>query len=148
MPKLLEYSPYKLAYRSIIMGLAEKGKRPADGRDPQAGTGDETFSMDQFVQLAQFLLRQESIDTARDMSIATMMFSCCGSSDDVLLLHLADLIAPRLIKSIGKSCLLVCNAKITLHMALGCNGIWPRSIGCFPVNLPRLACIGFSCLLC
>ena len=104
VPKLLNHAPYKLAYRRIVMGLAEKGKRPAAGKDPQAGTGEETFSMEQFVQLSHYLLSQEALDSARDLSIATMMFSCCGRSDDVLLLHLADIIAPRLIKSLGVLC--------------------------------------------
>ena len=97
--KLLDYAPYKLVHRTKIMELTGKGKR--GHRDAQAGTGEETFSIDEFIRLCTHLLQLIHVEAGRDLSICTMMFSCCGRSDDILLLFMPDLIKPRLIKSIG-----------------------------------------------
>ena len=103
MPKLLDYAPYKLAYKAIVMRLVGKGKRAAGTKDPQAGTGAETFTMDQFVELCSHLLKSAAVDAGRDLSMATMMYSCCGRSDDIGLVFLPDIMKPRLIKHIGAS---------------------------------------------
>ena len=102
MPKLLHYASYKLAFQKRMLIFKEKGKRPSGKKDSQSATGEETFSIEQFVQLVRFLLACAALEAGRDLSCATMMFSCCGRSDDILLLYLPDIIRPRLIKSIGE----------------------------------------------
>lgn len=101
-PKLMECIAYKSAYKTVKDTLAGQGRRPDAGQDPPAGSGETALTAQQWRQVAEQLLREDSSAADRDLSMATLMTACIIRSDDARLLRLSDFRSPSLLINVGE----------------------------------------------
>jgi hypothetical protein len=98
---LFDHKPYRLLYKTLMADIKGKGERE-EGRDPQANTVEDTFSVEELRRLFIHLLQQGTADAARNLSIFTYMAGTISRHDDANLVYLADLGAPTLMACIGR----------------------------------------------
>ena len=98
---LLQFKPLSRLYHGLLNSLAQKGQRPTGGDDPQQHIADATYNLDQLARLLFELGNSSnSADVRAGAQLAFMHHSLCRG-DSLRLLHLADLCAPKQLKSIG-----------------------------------------------
>jgi hypothetical protein len=104
--KLILNPIYKKAYDTIKNTLAEKGARTTLKKDPQDGTLSDNLTMDDLLKLCDQMLRTRGEQSIRVLCQVTWAVSTLQRSDEGRLTNLADLVAPSVIRCVGKSCFL------------------------------------------
>ena len=100
LARLLDYAAYKEVYQTIKKEIHNKGQRPAD-KCPQDRTGEDTLTEEQFIAIVKRMINLPDSAAARDLSMWLWMACILGRSDDARLMHVADLLKPHLVRSIG-----------------------------------------------
>ena len=104
--RLMHNSAYHTVYKTIRNEMSTKGERPSASEDPLQHTAGEVMSSNEILQMCQYLMKANSTAADRDLSLNNRLLSVCGRSDDGRLVYQADFCPPRLIKSLGESCIL------------------------------------------
>jgi hypothetical protein len=93
------------AYHATFMGIRgavyEKDKEN-EHDDPQDNTMAETYNEDEFVQVADWWMRQGTARSTRDMAMGMWAHASVGRCDDVRRFKLCHVMAPILIRHVGE----------------------------------------------
>lgn len=100
--RLTEDAAYGAAYGTIKNRLAEKGKRPSGGEDPQNNTTEDTLTVSQYLRLMKHLLSSDRAVCLRDKSIFAYLYASVGRADEGRMIFLADIMSPRLLQCVGE----------------------------------------------
>jgi hypothetical protein len=100
---LKQHPQYKLVHDTLKAKVhSKKGESPTNGADPHDGTIEDTMTQDQYLQMARTMLGSADRDDARDLAVMLWMMMCAGRGDDACLIFLPDLMAPKILKGIGR----------------------------------------------
>ena len=88
-------------FRATLNNLAEKGKRPSAGHDPQRGLSTSTYTLEELDHICMQLGNSARSNDVRDASMLLYMHHQVARGDSARLVYLSDLCIPILMRCAG-----------------------------------------------